>query len=96
MVCCFFRFTAKAGVPCSAVFRYFTSAKTGEGLEELRNAVTEFFTRVEKKFELVIPYSDGKKLSYLHDNGTILEEEYRGDGVYVKGRIPRELWIFGE
>ena len=75
---------------------YFTSAKTGEGLEELRNAVTEFFTRVEKKFELVIPYSDGKKLSYLHDNGTILEEEYRGDGVYVKGRIPRELWIFGE
>ncbi len=73
---------------------YYTSAVTGEGLEELRSAITEFFTRTEKKFELVIPYSDGKKLSYLHDNGTILEEEYRGDGVYVKGRIPQELWIF--
>ncbi len=75
---------------------YYTSAKTGEGLESLRNAITEFFTRVEKKFELIIPYSDGKKLSYLHDNGTILEEEYRAEGVFVKGRIPHELWIFGD
>lgn len=75
---------------------YYTSAKTGEGIDELRGAVTEFFTKTEKKFELVIPYSDGKKLSYLHDNGTILEEEYRDNGVYVKGRIPQELWVFGE
>jgi GTP-binding protein HflX len=67
----------------------------GDGLEELRDAVTEFFTRVDKTFELVIPYTDGKKLSYLHDNGTIFEEEYREDGVYVKGRIPQELWIYG-
>lgn len=73
---------------------YYTSAITGEGLDTLRDAVTEFFTRVEKQFELVVPYSEGKKLSYLHDNGTISEEEYRADGVYIKGRIPDELWIF--
>lgn len=74
---------------------FYVSAVRGDGLEELRDAVTEFFTRVDKNFELVIPYTDGKKLSYLHDNGTIFEEEYREDGVYVKGRIPQELWIYG-
>ena len=75
---------------------YYTSAVTGEGLDALRLAVTKFFTGAEKSFEEVIPYSDGKKLSYLHDNGTILAEEYREEGVYVKGRIRRSLWIFGD
>ncbi len=73
---------------------FFVSAKQGDGLSELRDAITTFFTRVDKKFELVIPYGDGRKLAYLHDKGTVLEEEYREDGVYVKGRIPREFWIY--
>ncbi|MBQ8827849.1 MAG: GTPase HflX, partial [Clostridia bacterium] len=73
---------------------FFVSAKQGDGLDELRSAVTTFFTRVDKNFELLIPYGDGRKLSYLHDKGTVLEEEYREDGVYVKGRIPREFWIY--
>lgn len=83
------------GLAAESAKAFYVSAMRGDGLEELRDAVTEFFTRVDKTFELVIPYTDGKKLSYLHDNGTIFEEEYREDGVYVKGRIPQELWIYG-
>lgn len=68
---------------------FYISAVTGEGLDALRDAVTGFFAGDERTFEELIPYSDGKRLSYLHENGTVLSEEYREDGVYVKGRIRR-------
>ena len=70
---------------------FFVSAATGEGMDELRDAIVGFF-KVEKKFDALIPYTDGAALSYLHSNGQIEEEEYRGDGVRVKGRIDDSLW----
>ncbi|MBQ3894642.1 MAG: hypothetical protein II739_04885, partial [Clostridia bacterium] len=71
---------------------FYVSAVTGEGMDELRDAIVGFFKVSEKKFDALIPYTDGAALSYLHSNGQIEEEEYRGDGVRVKGRIDDSLW----
>ena len=35
----------------------------------------------------MLPYSEGALLHQLTEQGTILEQEYRGDGVFVKVRI---------
>lgn len=62
----------------------FISAKTGQGIADLMAAISD--TAPGKKFEreLLIPYSDGGVLNELHKNEKVLDEEYRGDGVYIK------------
>ena len=62
----------------------FISAKTGQGIADLMAAIAD--TAPGKKFEreLLIPYSDGGVLNELHKNEKVLDEEYRGDGVYKK------------
>ena len=62
----------------------FISAKTGQGIADLMAAIAD--TAPGKKFErqLLIPYSDGSVLNELHKNEKVLDEEYRGDGVYIK------------
>ena len=62
----------------------FISAKTGQGIADLMAAIAD--TAPGKKYErkLLIPYSDGGVLNELHKNEKVLDEEYRGDGVYIK------------
>ncbi len=62
----------------------FISAKTGQGISELMNAIADIAPG--KKYErcLLIPYSDGGVLNTLHTNEKVLQEEYRADGVFIK------------
>ncbi len=72
------------------VFRI--SAARGDGLESLRKEITEYFTRVDQKYECRIPYADAGLVSYLHVHGTVECEEYGENGIYVKGKIPPEQY----
>lgn len=69
-----------------------TSAKTGEGIEELRGAVIKYFTRAERSFDILIPYTDGKMQSFLHEKCFLAAEEYTEEGVHYVGRVPEELF----
>ena len=71
---------------------FFVSAKTGEGLPELKNAIMEFFTPRRKAFHLIIPYNEGKTLSYFHENGKISEESYGENGTEISGDIDEIFW----
>ncbi len=71
---------------------YYVSAKTGDGMEKLKEAIVGFFSASERAFSLLIPYSDGKTLSYLHDRGNVDFEEYSANGVAVKGKIDLKYW----
>lgn len=70
------------------VFR--VSAVNGDGLDELREQTINYFVRADKKFDIVIPYSNGGLLSYLHNHGKVELEEYTESGIHVKGKIPPE------
>ena len=70
------------------VFR--VSAVNGDGLDELREQTINYFVRTDKKFDIVIPYSNGGLLSYLHNHGKVELEEYTESGIHVKGKIPPE------
>jgi len=67
------------------------SAATGEGLEELRDRIEAAFLETLREVELLIPYSEGGRLSEIHELAGDLEREERADGVLVKARIPAAL-----
>lgn len=65
----------------------FISAKNKINLDMLLERI-EYYVNLNKKvYELIIPYSEGSLLAYLHENGKVLEEEYRETGVYIKGEF---------
>jgi GTP-binding protein HflX len=68
------------GVPVSAL--------TGEGLEELREAIEQAFARTLTSVELLLPYSEGGRLAELHDVAGDLHREDTPEGVRVVARLP--------
>jgi GTP-binding protein HflX len=64
------------------------SALTGEGLEELREAIEQAFARTLTSVELLLPYSEGGRLAELHDVAGDLHREDTADGVRVVARLP--------
>jgi GTP-binding protein HflX len=67
------------------------SAATGEGIEELRERISDAFESTLCEVELLVPYSQGGRLSELYELAGDLKRDERGDGVLVKARIPAAL-----
>ena len=63
------------------------SAKTGEGLGNLLAKIQLSLPLTRKKAELLIPYSDGGLVNYIREEGVMLKEDYRPDGIYVKAVV---------
>jgi GTP-binding protein HflX len=67
------------------------SASEGEGLDELRDRIEAAFEETLTPVELLLPYSQGDRLSELHDLAGDLEREDRAEGVLVRARVPAAL-----
>jgi GTP-binding protein HflX len=66
------------------------SARTGEGLDELRERVAERFGERFEQVRLLIPYNEGARLAELYALGTPVDERVdRPEGVFVRARLPR-------
>jgi GTPase len=64
------------------------SGATGEGLDELRDAIEARFLATLRPMELLVPYVDGGSLSELHDLAGELEREDTPEGVRISARVP--------
>jgi GTPase len=64
------------------------SAATGEGLDELREALEGRFLAALRPMELLLPYEEGARLSELHELAGELEREETAEGVLVRARVP--------
>ena len=60
------------------------SAETGEGLDELRNRIAVEFERTLEPMELLLPYSEGARLTELYELAGDLEREESAEGVLVQ------------
>jgi GTP-binding protein HflX len=66
------------------------SARTGEGLERLKERLAEHFAGRWERVRLLLPYEDGARLSELYALGAPIEQrEDTPDGVLVVARLPR-------
>lgn len=71
------------------------SAKTGQGIQEMLDALTDVLKEGQKEVEQVLDYADGSKLGLIRKYGQVITEEYREDGIYVKALIPQEyVYLF--
>jgi GTP-binding protein HflX len=67
------------------------SAVTGEGIDDLRDAIEAAFADTLEEIDLLVPYAEGARLSELYELAGDLERDERSDGVRVHARIPRSL-----
>lgn len=63
------------------------SAKTGEGLGNLIAKIQLSLPPTRRKAELLIPYNEGGLVSYIREEGVLIKEDYRADGIYVKAVV---------
>ena len=66
------------------------SARSGEGVEEMLDALSELLKAGQVLIDKIIPYTDGSQINLLRKYGQVLEESYENDGTKVKAYVPRE------
>ena len=70
------------------------SAKTGEGIENLKNTIENILQSQRVYLEHIFSYKDAGKIALIRKFGEIKSEEYIDDGISIKAYIPAE--IFGK
>ena len=63
------------------------SAKTGEGLGNLLAKIQLSLPLTRRKAELLIPYNEGSLVNYIREEGVLIKEDYRADGIYIKAVV---------
>ncbi|EFC82110.1 GTPase HflX [Parafrankia sp. EUN1f] len=69
----------------------FVSARSGTGLAELVDALSERIPHPEIEMSLLVPYTRGDLVSRIHRDGEVLSVEHTGAGTAVAARVPVSL-----
>ena len=75
------------------------SALEQKGLDSLLQAICDALPQTIREVKLLIPFQNGGDAARLRDEGVVLEEEYRPEGLYMhvraEGRLldPMQDWI---
>jgi GTP-binding protein HflX len=69
----------------------FVSAKTGEGIDELRARIAELLPNPDVELTVVVPYHRGDLVSLLHERGRIIDTAYEENGTRVHCFAPPEI-----
>ncbi|HEY0493784.1 MAG TPA: GTPase HflX [Candidatus Dormibacteraeota bacterium] len=62
-----------------------------QGLKELGEAVIEHLPGDLVEIEVLLPYSENARQAEFHSQGNVSNVEYRGDGIAIRGQLPRRL-----
>ncbi len=60
-----------------------TSARSGDGMDELTRAVAGILDAGRMRLKLLIPYSDAANVDILHREAKVMGEEYTPDGILI-------------
>jgi GTPase len=69
----------------------FISARTGEGIEELRAAIEARLPRPVVELRVVVPYDRGDLVARVHRRGEVLNTWHTGEGTYLHARVDEAL-----
>ncbi len=70
----------------------YASVKQNAGTEEIKKALEELLMEEQILIERLIPYNRSSLLAQIREYGSLLEEEYRADGIQIKAYVPLELY----
>lgn len=68
------------------------SAKTGEGLAELKKALLEIVRREQIYVERLYDFSEASKIQLIRSRGQLLSERYVPEGIEVKAYVPKDIY----
>ena len=68
------------------------SARTGDGLEGLKEVIGEVLREQKIYIERLYTYAEAGKIQQIRKYGELLSEEYGEEGIFVKGYVPTELY----
>ncbi len=69
----------------------FASARTGEGVEQVLDAIGRMLPDPAVEVELVVPYDRGDIVSTLHETARVLEIDYLEEGTRLRALVSPEL-----
>lgn len=69
----------------------FVSARTGEGLEELRARVEETLPHPAQLVEVLVPFDRGDLVARIHAAGEVSDTGYTEAGTRIRARVPAAL-----
>lgn len=75
-----------------ADYSVLVSAKTGQGLDELKEKLLEILRREQIYIERVYPFEQAPKVQLIRKNGQLLEENYVPEGISVKAYVTKEIY----
>jgi GTP-binding protein HflX len=67
------------------------SALNGDGMQDFVAVVEEALADLLVPIEVEIPYSKGDELNLIHEVGNVETIDYRENGTYIVGRVPRPV-----
>ncbi len=68
------------------------SARTGEGIEKLLEAIEENLPVRVKKVKLLVPFKDASLVAEIRKGATLLSEEYTAEGIEAEAIIDEKFW----
>ena len=69
----------------------FTSARTGEGITELRTRLADLAAAGWKHVKVVVPYREGALVQRVRERGALRATEYREAGIEIEADVPPDL-----
>ncbi len=69
----------------------FVSARTGDGLDQLRQRMSQLVTPTDTMVDVTIPYDRGDLVNKVHADGRVDATEHTPDGTRIKARVPIPL-----
>ena len=75
-----------------ADYTFAVSAKTGQGLDELKGALLDIIRQEQIYVERLYDFSEAGKIQLIRKHGQLLEEEYVAEGIAVKAYVPKSIY----
>lgn len=72
--------------------RVVVSAKTGQGLDTLKEILEDWIREQRMEIKRLYPYAEAGKIQLIRAYGEVTKEEYQAEGIYIEGFVPRELY----
>ncbi|MDD6351618.1 MAG: GTPase HflX [Lachnospiraceae bacterium] len=67
------------------------SAKNGQGLDQLMDAISDVLREIRVLIDRTFSYQEGAKVNQIHRMGQVLSEDYSEDGIHIRAYVPRNL-----
>lgn len=68
------------------------SAKYKDGLDDLKETLSELLREDKIFIERVIPYQEAGILQLVRKQGELLEESYKPEGIFIRAYVPMEVY----